>query len=1127
MENRNLNQILELFRESDAMYEMIDQLHADSGSKISLGGAPGAIPGFVALSLTETFPFSIAILPDKEQAAYFFSNLESLDPKLPKGFLPDSFKSAGEFDELRRTQIQDRTEVVNRMTSFKGKFFLVTYPEAIFEKVISPAAIEERQIKMVKGEEIDLDFLIEVLIEFGFDRVDFVAEPGEFSIRGGIIDLFSYGTDWPYRIELLDDEIESIRLFNPADQLSIQSVEGISIVPNVESKMDKNDTASLFDILPRDAVFWIWDSEDLVNRVQECFEKAKSRLQRVVNTEEEEIVRDYLLRESWLLTREFVDGLESFRQLRPELIQSTETTARIEFNGKPQPNFNKNFSLLIDDLRINDRKGISTYLFTDNPRQFNRIDNILRDLEAGVILHPVIASIDAGFIEEDLKIACYTDHQIFRRFHKYKVKRGFSKDQAIQLRMLKELQAGDYVTHMDHGVGRYSGLEKININGHIQESVRLIYKNNDILYVSIHSLHKISKYVGRNSTAPKLSKLGTDTWTKLKAKTKKKIRDIAGDLIKLYAVRKNAEGFAFPEDGYLQNELEASFIYEDTPDQVTATQDVKNDMQKSHPMDRLICGDVGFGKTEIAIRAVFKAVLGGKQAAVLVPTTILALQHFNTFKERLEEFGVNIDYINRFRTAKQKRITLENLADGKLDVVIGTHSLLNKKVKFKDLGLLVIDEEQKFGVKSKEKLRTIKVNVDTLTLTATPIPRTLQFSLLGARDMSILRTAPPNRQPIHTELRIFNAEMIRDAIYYEVDRGGQVFFVHNRVKTLPDVHQMLKKICPDLEFAMAHGQMESNQLESTLIKFIEGEGDVLLCTNIIETGLDIANVNTMIINNAHHFGLSDLHQLRGRVGRSNRKAYCYLITPPMSALTADARKRLKTLEEFSDLGGGFQIAMRDMDIRGAGSLLGAEQSGFISDIGYDAYQKILEEAIIDLKENEFKSLFEGETKAKTKKPIYVRDVDIEFDVEMLIPDNYIANTQERLNIYKELDELKSENELVEFEKKLKDRFGPLPPEVFNLFDAFRIRWICKELGIERLTLKDGRMKCFFPSKPTSPYYNSPVFGSIMQFVAENGRKLNMYLKQSKESLILTREDTGGLDDLKRMIEKLKLATTNN
>lgn len=780
---------------------------------------------------------------------------------------------------------------------------------------------------------------------------------------------------------------------------------------------------------------------------------------------------------------------------------------KIIYNARPQPPFNKNFKLLIENLQENMKAGLENYIFTENPKQIERFYAIFEDLEANVQFHPATKAINKGFIDSDLNIACYTDHEIFQRFHKYKLRRGFTKDKALNLKLLRELKRGDYVVHMDHGIGEYSGLEKITINGHTQESVRLFYLNKDVLYVSINSLHKISKYVGKDGAKPRLNKLGSDTWQNLKRKTKKKVKDIAGELIKLYAKRKASPGHAFPDDGYMQNELEASFIYEDTPDQLTATNDVKEDMMKGYPMDRLICGDVGFGKTEVAVRAAFKAVIGGKQVAILVPTTILALQHYKTFNDRLDEFGVTVNYVNRFKTAKEKREIFAELKEGKIDIVIGTHALLNKDVGFKDLGLLVIDEEQKFGVSAKEKLRNFKVNVDTLTLTATPIPRTLQFSLMAARDLSIIRTPPPNRQPIHTEVRTFHNELIRDSIYYEVNRGGQVFFVHNRVKTLPDITAMIRRMCPDIEVISAHGQMESKNLEKTLLEFIDKKYDVLVCTNIIETGLDIANANTMIINNAHHFGMSDLHQLRGRVGRSNKKAFCYLLCPPISVLTPDARKRLNTIEEHSELGSGFEIAMRDLDIRGAGNMLGAEQSGFISDIGYETFQKILEEAILELKETEFKEVFKEDLE---KKRAFVRDVQIDTDAEMHIPDDYVDNIQERLNLYTELNSVDDEIGLEKFENSLRDRFGKIPWQVNELFDGLRLRWVCKNLGFSRVILKSNKLRCYFVENPQSPYYDSKVFQNLFQYIGSKGHQVGLSIKKSPRHLILVKENVNSL-----------------
>lgn len=790
----------------------------------------------------------------------------------------------------------------------------------------------------------------------------------------------------------------------------------------------------------------------------------------------------------------------------------------IPFHVQPQPSFNKNFDLLLRALHQWKASGYDIYICSENPKQFDRLKAIFRDLKANIEWLPVETAIHEGFIDEDLKVAVLTDHQIFQRYHQYKLRQGFTKEQALNVRLLRELVPGDFVTHIDHGIGKFSGLQKIEIGGQVQEAVRLVFKNNDLLYVSIHSLHKISKYIGQEGTPPMLSKLGSDSWKQLKARTKKKIKDIAAELIKLYAKRRAAPGHAFPPDGYLQNELEASFVYEDTPDQLKSTNDVKADMEKAYPMDRLICGDVGFGKTEVAIRAAFKAACDGKQVAILVPTTILALQHWKTFSERLKEFPVSVDYINRFRSAKEKKDILEKLKKGQIDIVIGTHALLGKDIGFKDLGLLIVDEEQKFGVASKEKLRGLKVNVDTLTLTATPIPRTLQFSLMAARDLSVIRTPPPNRQPIQTEIRVYDDDLIKDAIYAETNRGGQVFFVHNRVADLPKLVETIKRLCPDLDVAMAHGQMDAEHLEKVLVDFIDRRFDVLACTNIIETGLDIPNANTIIINRADMYGLSDLHQLRGRVGRSNAKAFCYLFAPPMSVLTQEARKRLRTIEEFSDLGSGFAVAMRDLDIRGAGNLLGGEQSGFIADIGFETYQKILDEAIQELKETDFKDLFQEEI---AQKGTYVRDVTIETDVEMLIPDEYVSNTQERLNLYTALNEIETEEGIAAFTKQLKDRFGEkLPRPTETLFEALRLQWLCKKIGFERLSLKNGKLRCYFPGDPQSSYYATAHFKKIMAFIEQKGRIMGISLKQTNRELIFIMEDVKGLKGAKAALEQV-------
>ena len=792
----------------------------------------------------------------------------------------------------------------------------------------------------------------------------------------------------------------------------------------------------------------------------------------------------------------------------------------IEFDTRVQPSFNRQFDLLIKDLKSLETTGYDIYIFAEQARQLERLSSIFTDLQTDIQFVPLATSIHEGFIDEDLKVVCYTDHQIFQRYHKYKVKQAYNKNKALTLKTLRDLQPGDYVTHMDHGVGTYSGLQKIEINGKVQEAVRIIYKDSDILYVNINSLHKISKYTGKEGTVPKINKLGSDVWNKLKEKTKTKVKEIAFDLIKLYAQRKAQQGFAHAPDTYMQTELEASFIYEDTPDQSKATADVKKDMESPSPMDRLVCGDVGFGKTEVAIRAAFKSCVDGKQAAVLVPTTILAFQHYKTFKDRLKDFPVTVDYINRFKSAKEKKETLQRLEEGKIDIIIGTHGLLGKEVKFKNLGIMVIDEEQKFGVGHKEKLKTLKTNVDCLTLTATPIPRTLQFSLMGARDLSIMNTPPPNRQPIQTEVQVFNQDIIRDSIYYETERGGQVFFIHNRVNGLAEMCAMIQGLCPDLSIGFAHGQLEGHELEERILDFIDRKYDVLVCTNIVESGVDIPNVNTIIINNAHHFGLSDLHQLRGRVGRSNKKAFCYLLGPPMSSLPTDSRKRLQTLEQFSDLGSGFQIAMRDLDIRGAGNMLGGEQSGFMAEIGFEMYQKILEEAIRELKRTEFKELFKDEI---SKQDDFVIDCTIDTDLEILIPDSYVESITERLSLYTRLDSCENEAELQLFHTEMVDRFGPIVPQVDDLFTTVRCRWLAVGIGFEKMTLKDNTLRCYFINRPDSPYFESELFKNVLDYLQKGTNKAR--LKQAGKMFLLVVEDVKDMlsmhQFLERMHEKVK------
>ncbi len=1118
---KNLQKVLEQYRDDARVQRLAKALEQDSPARLQLEGLVGSMDAFVLCGTYLSKPQShLYIAADKEEAAYLQNDLSSILDKKPVRFFPDSFKRPASFEDLNNTNILQRTEAINQMSVSKAVGeIVVTYPEALFEKVVAPQALEKTRINFTKGESIDVDFIVDVLVEYGFERTDFVYEPGQFSLRGGIMDIFSFGNEWPYRVELFDDEVESIRVFDPSNQLSIRNISKVSIVPNMNSQFDKSQKVSLLKILPENCCVWVKDFQMLLDKLQICFEKASELADKIIHLEDKEQEAELLRERAFIRPNEIIQDILYYPIfLLKKGITEIPLEEKVIFAARPQPSFNKNFKLLIDNLESNVNEGFENYILTDNTKQIERFYSIFEDLEAKVAFHPINKAISKGFIDLDMQAAFYTDHQIFQRFHRYRLRQGFTKSQALNLKLLRELQPGDFVTHIDHGIGKYSGLQKLNINGNIQESVRLLYKNNDVLYVGINSLHKISKYVSKEaSKLPALSKLGSDAWERMKRKTKKKIKDIAQELIVLYAKRRASEGHAFAEDGYLQNELEASFLYEDTPDQYKATVATKADMQKKYPMDRLICGDVGFGKTEIAIRAAFKAVVGGKQVAVLVPTTILALQHHKTFSERLKEFGVTVEYVNRFKTAKQKREIYERLKKGEIDIIIGTHAILSKQVGFKDLGLLVVDEEQKFGVAAKEKLRNLKVNVDTLTLTATPIPRTLQFSLMSARDLSVIRTAPPNRQPIHTEVRVFNNELIKESIYYEIYRGGQVFFVHNRVKTLPDIVAMIRRACPDVDVASAHGQMEPKELEKTLIEFIDRKYDVLVCTNIIETGLDIPNANTIIINNAHHFGMSDLHQLRGRVGRSNRKAYCYLFCPPMSTLTSDARKRLKTIEEFSDLGSGFDIAMKDLDIRGAGNLLGGEQSGFIADIGFETYQKILDEAIQELKETKFKDLFKEEL---AKERTYVRDVVIEADIEMLIPDTYVKNTQERLSLYKELDSLENEEQIEDYMRKLTDRFGKIPHQVKELFNGLRLRWLCKALGFERMIVKGNKLRCYFISNPQSAFYETQRFNNIMQFV---NKKVDRTLgfKQSAKHFFLVKEGIKNLRQAEKLLSEIE------
>ena len=1088
-----IDEIKSLYSNADKVQQLASVVEENAVHQIALKGLAGSSAAFVAAGLGENYPVNqLFILSDKEEASYFLNDLESLFSEKNVLFFPDSYKRPYQIEETDNANVLARTEVLNKISTAKKPLVIVTYPEALCEKVVTRKDLKEHTQSIQVGEKLSVEFIMEVLNEYGFHRVDFVSEPGDYSLRGGIIDIFSFSNDNPYRLELLGDQIDSIRTFDITTQLSEKKLDSIKILPNIQQSVTHENRESFIDFLPANTLVWIRNFQLTADKLRKAY-KLSVKTYKNHQSPVQHLPPDQL----YTSEEQFKEGLGVKTSIEFGTKFTQKATIEISFDFKPQPTFNKNFDLLSKDLHgLTDAKYTSL-IFSDNAKQIERLYSIFEDLDKDVTFHPVMTSVHEGFIDHELKLACYTDHQIFNRYKKFRLKTGFRKKQeAITLQELNNLKPGDYITHIDHGVGQFSGLEKIDVNGNTQEAIRIFYKNKDVLYISIHSLHRISKYVSSEGTEPKLDKLGSDHWKKVKNKTKNKVKEIAFDLIKLYAERKTKEGFQFSPDTYLQDEIEASFLYEDTPDQLKSTQDVKRDMEMTAPMDRLICGDVGFGKTEIAIRAAFKAVADSKQVAVLVPTTILALQHYKTFKNRLKNFPCTVDYINRFKSSKQQKESLEKLAAGETDIIIGTHMLAGKNVKFKDLGLLIIDEEQKFGVGVKDKLKTLKVNIDTLTLTATPIPRTLQFSLMQARDLSVINTPPPNRQPIQTEVHTFNEEVIRDSITYEVARGGQVFFINNRVNNIQEVAGMIQRLCPDIKVLIAHGQMKGDELEQKMMSFIDGDYDVLVATTIIESGLDIPNVNTIIINNANMFGLSDLHQMRGRVGRSNKKAFCYLLAPPLSALTPEARKRLVAIEQFSDLGSGFQIAMKDLDIRGAGNLLGGEQSGFISDIGFEMYQKILNEAIQELKETEFKDFYKDE-----KEQTYIQDCQIETDLEILIPDDYVTNVAERLNLYKELDNLESEESLLRFENMLEDRFGPLPKPTQALIAAIRLRWVAKAIGMEKLVLKQQKLIGYFISNQESSYFQSTIFGGILAYVQHNPQNVKMKERNGRLSLV--------------------------
>ena len=1098
MSKKNLYSI---YDNSPKIKQIVDSLQ-QVDLKIQLNGLIGSSLSFVVQSLfkkTEK-PF-LLILNDKEEAAYYLNDLEQMIGEEDVLFYPGSYRRPYQIEDTDNANVLLRAEVLNRINSRKKPAVIVTYPEALFEKVVTRKELDKNTLKVAVGDQISIDFINEVLFEYEFKRVDFITEPGEFSVRGGIVDVFSFSNDNPYRIEFFGNEVDSIRSFDVETQLSIEKQKKITIIPNVENKFFQENRESFLEYINNQTVLFIQDTDSLFTKLDRLFAKAKEIFENLNAT-----VNHVEPNQLFLNQTEFIKKSLDFSVVELSSKPIYKIKKAFDFHIKPQPSFNKQFDLLLNNLNDNHFNGYKNYLFCSNDAQAKRFHDIFETLDEENSenirkqYNTIVLPIYQGFIDEENQLACYTDHQIFERYHKFSIKSTVSKKQNITLKELTTLSVGDYVTHIDHGIGRFGGLQKIQVEGKTQEAIKLVYADNDIVYVSIHSLYKISKFNGKDGTPPKIYKLGSNAWKILKQKTKARVKHIAFNLIQLYAKRRLEKGFQFAPDSYLQNELESSFIYEDTPDQTKSTAEVKADMESDRPMDRLVCGDVGFGKTEVAIRAAFKAVDNSKQVAVLVPTTILAYQHYRTFSERLKDMPVSIGYLNRFRTAKQKAETLKQLAEGKLDIVIGTHQLVNKNVVFKDLGLLIVDEEQKFGVNVKDKLKTIAANVDTLTLTATPIPRTLQFSLMAARDLSVITTPPPNRYPIETNVVGFSEELIRDAISYEIQRNGQVFFINNRIENIKEVAGMIQRLVPDARVGIGHGQMDGAKLEELMLAFMNGEFDVLVATTIIESGLDVPNANTIFINNANNFGLSDLHQMRGRVGRSNKKAFCYFICPPYSAMTDDARKRIQALEQFSELGSGFNIAMKDLEIRGAGDLLGGEQSGFINEIGFDTYQKIMNEAIDELKENEFKDLYENEDSGVEKE--YVKDLQIDTDFELLFSDEYINNVTERLSLYNELGNVTNEEELIVFQNKLIDRFGPMPPRANALMNSIRIKWVATKVGIEKLVMKKGKMIGYFVSDQQSDFYTSKRFHQVIQFVQKNSNICVMKEKQTPAGLRL-------------------------
>lgn len=1119
MKITTLQEIQTLHKSSDFVQKTIGFYQENPHGTLQIKGLIGSSKSFTIANLFEEIKQSILVIyDDPEEASYALNELENLYDKNTVLYFPASHRRPYEIEEVNNANVVLRTEVLNKLSSSKKPRIIVSNSNAITEKVVTKATLSNKTLRLKVGEQISVDFLNEVLFDYDFHRVDFVTEPGEFSVRGGIIDIFSFSDEHPYRISFFGDEVESIRKFDLETQLSVEKVNKITIVANVENKLVFEKRQNFLEFLPKSTcivgtnlILTAKHLEDTFLKAQDAFKDLSQDIQR---SEPEEL---------FTTETEFKKELDA--RFVVELSNQTLLTPHYTFESHqtPQPPFHKKFDLLIDDLQEKSEEGYTNYIFCSSEKQIERFNDIFEDIGREVKFHPVLSTIHSGYVDLELRITCYTDHQIFERYHKYNLRNSFAKKESITLKELTGLQVGDYVTHIDHGVGKFGGLKRIDVNGTMQEAIKLIYRDNDVLYVSIHSLHKVAKFSGKDGKEPTINKLGSPAWKNLKNKTKKKVKEIAFDLIKLYAKRKLEKGFQFSEDGYMQNELEASFMYEDTPDQLKATEEVKADMESPQVMDRLICGDVGFGKTEVAIRAAFKAATDGKQVAMLVPTTILAFQHYRTFKERLEDFPVRIEYLNRFKTAKQKTEILKDLADGKIEILIGTHQIVSKKVQFKDLGLLIVDEEHKFGVGVKDKLKTLRAHLDTITLTATPIPRTLQFSLMSARDLSIIKTAPPNRQPVETKLVGFNEEVIRDAVFYELQRGGQVFIIYNRIAGLKDIAGMVQRLVPEAKVGIGHGQMEGKKLEKTMLDFMSGKFDVLVSTTIVESGVDVPNANTMLIVDAQNFGLADIHQMRGRVGRSNRKAFCYLITPPLVTLTSEARKRLQAIEQHSDLGSGFNIAMKDLEIRGAGNLLGAEQSGFMAEMGFETYQKILNEAMEELRYSpEFKELFNEEI----KKDHYVSDFNLDSDLELFLPHNYVNSVEERMSLYHEMTKLENTEQLQTFKKSMRDRFGDLPEEAKQLLKSIELKWLAQKLGMEKIIIKNKILSGYFINNTESPFYQGDQFQHIIQYLAKNPSfaSLNERTVRGSDlpSLILRIKNIKSVDEAIAVLDNLKI-----